>query len=179
MNIPDVPCNKCIAYHKCYRYPTDRSCQEIIEEMMETEKTKSEEMARAYTLLEDAIDHNDEDVIAHYRGIIELLREKDEKQNSETIVTNANGGKQHEENFRCQAIPPKALIALGRIRWEGFNLHGYEDENYKLIPIEEHIGRALLHLSRWLDGDRSDDHLGHALCRLAFAVQMEAEKNEL
>lgn len=93
----------------------------------------------------------------------------------EQMTINNQGGKQHKEEYRCQAIPPKALIALGKVRWEGFNLHGYEDENYKLIPLEEHIGRALLHIARWLDGDRTDNHLSHALCRIAFAVQMEEE----
>ncbi len=92
-----------------------------------------------------------------------------------TMTTNENGGKQHLEKFRMQAIPPEALLALGRIRWEGHELHGYEDENYKLIPIEENIGRAMLHLTRWLNGDRTDDHLGHALCRVAFAVQQEKD----
>lgn len=95
---------------------------------------------------------------------------------TETVVTNENGGKQHEEKYRCQAIPPEAIIRIGKIRWEGFNIHGYEDKNYKLIPKEEHIGRALLHIARYLNGDRTDDHLGHALCRLAFAVQMEADE---
>lgn len=94
----------------------------------------------------------------------------------EQITTNDNGGKQHLEKFRMQAIPPEALLALGRIRWEGHELHGYEDDNYKLIPIEENIGRAMLHLTKWLNGDISDDHLGHALCRIAFAVQQEMDK---
>lgn len=98
---------------------------------------------------------------------------------SEEMTTNAAGGKQHLEKFRMQAIPPKALLALGKVRWEGYNLHGYDDENYKLIDINEHLGRAMLHISRWLDGDRSDDHLGHALCRIAFAIQMEEENANL
>lgn len=97
---------------------------------------------------------------------------------NEEMTVNGNGGKQHLEKYRCQAIPPKAIMELGKVRWQGYNQHGYADDNYKLIDINEHIGRALLHLARWLDGDRSDDHLSHALCRIAFAVQMESDSSD-
>ena len=103
---------------------------------------------------------------------------KDNFSSSGTIETNAAGGKQHERHFRCQAIPPKAMLALGKVRWEGYNIHGYEDENYKLISAGEHIGRALFHLYAWLDGNEENNHLAHALCRIAMAVQLEEDEKE-
>ena len=96
--------------------------------------------------------------------------------NNVEIKANENGGKQHFRPFRCQAIPPKAAMEIGKVRWEGFNKHGYSDENYKLIEKEEHIGRALTHIFAYLAGDKSNDHLAHATCRMMMALEMDLEE---
>ena len=101
-----------------------------------------------------------------------------ELSNNAPASVNEQGGKQHHRPYRMQALPPKAVLEVGKVRYIGFNELGYEDENYKLIPKEEHVNRCLVHLFAWLSGDKSNAHLSHACTRALFALEMELEEKE-
>ena len=88
----------------------------------------------------------------------------------DTIV-NAAGGAQSALHGAPHLIPAEALLRLNAV--VAFGARKYAANNWRHIPYEEHISHALEHLFLLLDGDESDDHLGHALCRLAFAVATE------
>ena len=58
-----------------------------------------------------------------------------------------------------------------------FGANKYKTNNWRLIPQEEHINHALIHLMAALAGDTQDDHIDHALCRLMMAYATKKSEN--
>ena len=67
------------------------------------------------------------------------------------------------------------IISIAKVLQYGASR--YEANNWRLIPQEEHINHALIHIIANLTGDTQDDHIEHALCRLMMAYSTKKSDN--
>lgn len=86
------------------------------------------------------------------------------------IETNAKGAKQSSLPYRCDLLPALALLHQAKILKGGADKYG--DNNWRDIAIADHINHAMTHILAYLAGDKSDDHLGHATCRMLMALEI-------
>ncbi len=86
---------------------------------------------------------------------------------AETEVNEA-GGKQSHIPVRFDLIDAKAMFAMAGVLSEGAIKYG--ENNWRLIPVEDHLNHLLMHTFAYLSGDRTDEHLSHILCRATFAI---------
>lgn len=84
-------------------------------------------------------------------------------------VTAANGAKQSAPVARLDLTPMRALMHVGKILQEGAAKYG--ENNWRGLTVADHVNKALIHLAAFLVGDTTDDHLGHACCRLQMALE--------
>lgn len=87
------------------------------------------------------------------------------------VMVNDVGGKQSHCPYRCDLLPTMAILAVSKVLKEGADKYG--DDNWRKIPVREHVNHALTHVFAWLAGDKSDDHLEHAACRMLFALDLK------
>lgn len=87
------------------------------------------------------------------------------------ITTNEHGGLQSEVLVRFDLIDGKALFAMAAVLHEGAEKYGAD--NWRLIPVEDHLNHLIMHAYAYLTGDRTDEHLSHIQCRAMFANAVE------
>lgn len=83
------------------------------------------------------------------------------------ITTNENGAKQSSSPYRVDLLPPLSLLDVARVLKYGADRYGVD--NWRGIPIADHVNHALVHIFAYLSGDTQDNHLGHATCRMMMA----------
>lgn len=66
-------------------------------------------------------------------------------------------------------VCPAALRSLARTMAEGAKKYGKHNWT-KGIPNSNSLNHAMAHLQEYLEGDRSEDHLGHALANIQFII---------
>lgn len=108
---------------------------------------------------------------------------------SAPIETNAAGGRQSKLYNMFILLAPQAMRCLTSILRKGGIK--YEFENWRKIPVEEHVNHAMNHINNWLvfevakrtkkvaekSAGLAEDELAHAFCRLMFAVELETLAN--
>lgn len=73
------------------------------------------------------------------------------------------------DNVRYDLISPIGIAALARTYAEGAEKFGeFNWENG--MPVTDLLNHAIAHLFKFLSGDRSEDHLGHAAWNILGAV---------
>lgn len=77
-------------------------------------------------------------------------------------------GKQTKIDFAFDLVCPQAMLALARVLQEGRE-RGRTEAGWKSLPTADHLNHALMHVYAHQAGDRQEDHLQHALCRLMMA----------
>lgn len=78
-----------------------------------------------------------------------------------------------KDTMTCRIMKkyPDALIQIAKTLEEGVTK--YPMNNWRLIPEEDHLNHALIHLYALEEGDTQDDHLGHFLTRIMMAYATE------
>lgn len=90
-------------------------------------------------------------------------------------LTNEHGGKQSLLPYRFDLMDPHALFALAGVLYNGSKRHG--EDNWRLIPIRDHLNHLLAHVYAYLAGDTQEEHLEHAFCRAMMAVALARGEN--
>jgi hypothetical protein len=87
----------------------------------------------------------------------------------EDIHTNERGGKQSYTPARFDLLPAEAVAQMAIVLGEGARKYG--EENWRDIPVTDHVNHALQHLFSWLANGELED-LTHALVRISFAADL-------
>lgn len=95
------------------------------------------------------------------------------------VVENENGGRQSDTPYGFHLVPTSAIFDAAKVLKYGADKYGetFDKRNYTKISSIDHLNHALQHIYAHLAGDKSDDHLGHALVRLMFAYDTDLKEH--
>ena len=87
------------------------------------------------------------------------------------IVINDKGGAQSDSPYRMDLLDGPATLDLGKRL--AYGAKRYKPNNWRKIPIDDHLNHALVHIYAYLSGDTTDDHLSGAQARIHFARALQ------
>jgi hypothetical protein len=85
------------------------------------------------------------------------------------VVVNEKGAKQSGTPYRTDLLPALATLEVAKVLKYGADKYG--DNNWRGIPVGDHLNHMMTHALAFLAGDQSDDHLGHMACRALMALE--------
>lgn len=91
-------------------------------------------------------------------------------------TTLPNGAKQSASPYRLDLVPPLSLLDIATVLKHGADKYGVD--NWRGIPVGDHINHALQHIYAFLAGDTQDNHLGHAACRMMMAHEQHIQNTD-
>ena len=100
-----------------------------------------------------------------------VIRSKFIHGNGGAVEEYEGGGKRGVVKERYDLVPPVGIRKVALAMAEGAERYG--DLNWHGLPISNCTNHALKHIYQWIDGDRSEDHLGHAAANLLMAAELE------
>lgn len=90
-------------------------------------------------------------------------------------ATNEHGGSQSLIPVRFDLIDGKALFEMAKVLHDGAEKYGVN--NWRKIPVNDHLNHGIMHAYAYLAGDDTDDHLSHLLCRATFALGVALQED--
>lgn len=82
-------------------------------------------------------------------------------------IVNEQGAGQSDIPYRFDLVDGNAMFKMSKVLAEGANKYGAN--NWRKIPVEDHLNHLIAHAYAYLSGDQSDFHLSHIMCRAMFA----------
>ncbi len=96
---------------------------------------------------------------------------------TQVFATGAQRGTDHDD-CDLSLLPPEALRAYGRAFAEGAKKYGRHNW-LQGLPQSNLMNHALQHIFSYLSGDRSEDHLGHAMWNIGAAIHQDVHRPDL
>ena len=95
-------------------------------------------------------------------------------------TVNERGGAQSKTNYRTDLLDALAFFSITKVLEEGARKYDHVGgfENWRNIPVNEHLNHLIIHVYAYLAGDTSDEHLSHAACRAIFALGVDLQTEE-
>ena len=76
--------------------------------------------------------------------------------------------------FAFHLVPIEGLAKVAAVMRSGER--SGRGDNWKDVPVAEHLNHAICHIYGYLCGDRTENHLANAGCRVLMAIALDTQE---